>query len=485
VNAPTPPLTALMAGVAMAALASCARQEAPPGGPEDLRPPVVVRTQPEAFATVEEVREVRFEFDERVSERVSGGNLNGAISVSPRGGDVTVRHGRQSLTVRMEGGFQPGLVYRVTLNDVVSDLFGNQLRDPFELVFSTGGEAVPTTVAGEVWDRITGSEVSGAVVYATASDGLIHQASTNREGIFALRYMPAGSFALTAFEDANRDGEIDSTEVQGIGRVELSAGDTVLIDIPILAPDTAAAVLVEAEVLDSVTIALEFDDFLEPTLSADDVDVQIRTEEGAAAAVVARFQEADYATFVEEVADSLARLDSIEAEEAGRAVVVDAEVDTVPTDSAQAPAESVLAPPDTAVIESVDRVGAPPAVIGPPRRVPPTTLTPLQGAAPGPTADGRRVLPGKRIVVVLDGPLPYDVPYEVEVAGVVNINGLTGGGGSVEFVRVPPPPDTTAIDTLSPGDSATTGDSVPGADSVPPPDTGAVRSSPTPSGGRR
>jgi len=482
VTAATPPVSALLAGVAMAVLASCARQEAPPGGPEDLRPPVVVRTEPETFATVEELDEVRFEFDERISERVGGGGLNSAISVSPRGGDVKVTHRRRSLTVQMEGGFQPGLVYRITLNPVVSDLFGNQLRDPFELILSTGGEPVPNTLAGEVWDRIDGTAMPNAVVYATASDGLVHQGSTDRDGIFALRYLPPGSFNLTAFEDANRDGEIDSTEVQGGSSATLSVGDTVLVDIPILAPDTAAAILVEAEALDSVTVVLEFDDYLEPSLSALEVDVQIRTEEGAAPGIVGRYQEAAYVTFFEEVTDSFARLDSLDAEEAGRAAAAAA----VPEDSVTVAPGTVLAPPDTAVIERLGTGGEASNQLGPPRRVPPSRLTPLQGSAPGPTPDGRRVLPGKRIVVLLDAPLPYDVPYEIDVTGVTNINGLTDGGGTVELMRVAPPPDTTAIDTLAVGDSSLLADdSTTAGDSVALPDTGVVSPArPSPEGSR-
>ena len=491
-TAATPPVSALLAGVAMAVLASCARQEAPPGGPEDLRPPVVVRTEPETFATVEELDEVRFEFDERISERVGGGGLNSAISVSPRGGDVQVSHGRRSLTVQMEGGFQPGLVYRITLNPVVSDLFGNQLRDPFELILSTGGEPVPNTLAGEVWDRIDGSAMSNAVVYATASDGLVHQGSTDRDGIFALRYLPAGSFNLIAFEDTNRDGEIDSTEVQGGSSATLSVGDTVLVDIPILAPDTAAAILVEAEALDSVTVVLEFDDYLEPSLSALEVDVQIRTEEGTTPGIIGRYQEAEYATFVEEVADSFLRLDSLDAEEARRTAAAAAaaaaaeQTATEPADSTAIAPDAVPAPPDTALIESLGTGGGAPTRQGPPRRVPPSPLTPLQGSAPGPTADGRRVLPGKRIVVLLDAPLTYDLTYEIDVTGVTNINGLTDGGGTVEFVRVTPPPDTTAIDTLALGDSMlVVDDSASAGDSAAVPDTGVVSPARRSPGGSR
>jgi len=317
-------------------LGGCARQEAPPGGPEDRRPPVVVRTVPEAFDTVSDLREVRFDFDERISERVAGGSLNEAVTVSPRGGDVRVSHSRRSLSVRVEGGFEEGLVYRVTLRPAVSDLFGNQLADPFELVFSTGGALVPTTLAGEVWDRITGSNTSDALVLASEGpDSPVHQSVTDREGIFALRYLPSGRVTVTAFEDVNRNGAIDSTEIQGATTAELVSGDTLIIDLPILAPDTAAAVALSADAIDSVTVVVEFDDYLEPSSELDGIDVALRREGAVAPAVVRRFHEADYRAFVEAVADSLARLDSID-----RARATDREVSTGPDEPGTIPSEA-------------------------------------------------------------------------------------------------------------------------------------------------
>lgn len=440
-----PPVVALASGLAMGVLGACAQQEVPPGGPEDRRPPVIVRTEPEAYATLDEVDAVRFEFDERISERVSGGALDDAVTVSPRGGEVRVGHGRRSITVRLEEGFQPGLVYRVTLKAVVSDMFGNQLADPFELVFSTGAEAVPTTLAGEVWDRLSGSGTRDALVYATDASGVIHQATTDRAGIFALRYLPAGAFTITAFEDVNRNGEVDSMEVQGSTTAELAEGDTLLIDMSMLAPDTAAAVLVDAEALDSVTVVLEFDDYLEPTADVDQVTASLDLPGGEAPAIIRLFHEADYAEYVETTADSLARLDSIDAAEASRAAA-----------AARAATEAAAAADSVAGTDStgIDAGGQPPTggQDAPPlraRRVAPTVLPPLQGSAPGPTPDGRRVLPGKRLVGILDGFLLVDTTYTAQADGVVNINGMPGGGGSVDFERELPPPDTTLADSLA------------------------------------
>lgn len=429
----------------MGMLASaCARQGAPSGGPEDVRPPGVVRTFPEPLGRMTDLDgTVRFEFDERISERVQGGSLEEAVSISPRSGTVRVSHGSRSLTVGVEGGFLPDVVYRVTLNPVVSDLFGNRLADPFELVFTTGdGELVPTTLAGEVWDRVSGQPVQDALVVAAGTDGVVHQSSSDREGIFAFRYLPQGRFDIIAFRDENRNREVDSTEVQGATTVDMSAADTLLTDISVLEPDTAAAVVSEARALDSVTVAVTFDDYLDPAADASEIEVSISAAGAGAHAVQRIFHEGEYARYVEAVSDSLARLDSIDAAVADTAAPV---ADTV------APVADTIAQVADTVAQVVDPADT--VRIRPPARPGPPTLQPLQGARPGPTQDGRRVLPGRRIVLLVSEPLTYDVEHEVRVSGVVNINGLTGGGGVAPLVLETPAVDTTSVDSLAAPDT--------------------------------
>lgn len=441
----------LLAVGAAVAGGACARQGAPPGGPEDQRPPVVVSTTPAAFDRVDDpAQPIVFRFDERISERPSGVTLDEAVTISPRTGDVRVSHGRRDLTVRVDGGLRPGIVYRVTLQAVVSDMFGNRLVDPFELVFSTGGEPAPTTVAGEVWDRITGRGVAEASVQAVGPDGLVHVTGADRDGIYAFRYLPAGELDVVAFEDRNRDGAPDSTEVQGRARIGVAVGDTLFRDIAVLPPDTTPANVMDAEVVDSVTVAVRFDDPLDPDQAVDDLVVDLSREDGAAPAVVQRFQEAAYAAFVEVVTDSLARLDSIDAEAAAEAAAeaVALEPDSLSGVEPDPPADSVAISPEP----------DPEPVL--PMRRPPPALTPGSGPAPGPVEGTDRVLPGRRVVLLLDAPLELDAVYTVRIDGARNIHGLPDGGGDAE-VLWEVVPDTVGVDPL-------------GIDTLALPDTGAV-----------
>jgi hypothetical protein len=396
---------------------------------------------------------VRFRFDERVSERPVGGTMDDAVLVSPRTGDVRVRPGRREITVEVDGGFLPGKVYRITLLPVVSDLFNNQLRDPFEIVFSTGGELNQSAVAGMAWDRVSGEGVQSLEVLAIAQeDSAVHVARTDSGGIYAFRYLPAGRYSLVAFEDRNRNQEADRMEVQGTRSVLLPGADTVLVDVGVLQPDTTPARLTAVQVLDSVTIILEFDDYVDPTIPAGNVSVSLElqvdttnlevardtVEPGPPPAIAQTMHEYEYVSWVEQVRDSFARLDSI---------------DTI---------EAMSSPQ-----EQEDTVAAPTLESGLPiSRVPPPTLPPPGGGrtptarprAPegidAPTGPDGRTLPARRLVVLLDGFLLVNVGYQLEARGAVNMSGLPLGGGDAALVREPPPlPDSATADSLAVLDS--------------------------------
>jgi hypothetical protein len=439
--------TAALAAMGLVGFAACANQGAPPGGPVDVRPPVLVRTEPDTFATITDLdTPVRFHFDERISENISGGLLDDAVVVSPRTGDVRVRHGRRTLTVEVEGGFRPGLLYRVTLQPVVRDMFGNQLRDPFELVFSTGGSAPPTAVAGQAWNRTTGAPVADALVQATSADSVTYVSRADQEGIYVLRYLPEGSYDVTAFEDRDRDGALDARETQGTAAALVEAGDTLLVDVALLPSDTTPAVLMTASALDSVTAVLELDDYLDFDVPVADVTVQIVGPDGPGPAVARLFHEREYTAYVETVVDSLMRLDSLDAAARAAAAPPDA---GIPADSAALADTAVVdtaAPPPSPAGQATGLAG------GAPSRPRPPALDGVRGGARRGGPD--RPLPGRRVVALLAAPLAVGIEYEVTVSGVVNINGVPEGGGEATLLLPPPEPTPVepALDGVPPAD---------------------------------
>ena len=384
---------------------------------------------------------IRFEFDERISERSSSGTLDNAVIISPRSGELVVGHDSRSLTIELLGGFRPDLVYRVTLLPVVRDLFGNQMRDPFELVFSTGGETIPTTLAGIAWDRITGSGVNDYQVWATSldDDSIVHVAVTDNQGVYAFRYIPGANYEITAFDDRNADGVLDMMEIQGSRRLSIENGDTVFLDFPVLQPDTTPATLVTASALDSVTLLLEFDDYLDPALVLETIGLTVTSEDSTGVVVDSILHEHDYLAYVSMVMDSLVLLDSLDAvlQAAAMAAEIAAELDTTIVDSIASDVRVSQEDPEVLGDSEPVRRRGPPDLEGrsttlSSRRVGPNSVGGRQANGP----DGEP-LPARRIVVLLGDSVLPDITYNVAINGLQNLYGVPQGGGETSFFIEP------------------------------------------------
>jgi len=419
-----PTLAAASAALLVGAAGSCARPSAPPGGPPDNLPPLVAATYPDTFAVVEDFEgPVRIEFSERIS-RQSVEGAEEPILISPRTGIVETSFDRDALEVDLLGGFQPGLVYRVTVRPVVVDMFGNNLREPFEFVFSTGADFTPGALAGITIDRITGRPAARLSIQARPLDDttLVHVARSDPEGIYTLRFVPPGRYELVAFEDRNRDRTVDPFEVQGRDTAELALGDTTFQDLIVLLPDTTPAVPGQVELVDSATLRITTDDFLDPESGTERIVVGLEpdsaAEEGAPPppAVQRVLTDSAFQVYRDSVAEARrAAADSARADTAGAEVPEDEPDAELPGDP-----------------ESPARPSARPANLS------------GQIFLEGP-------LPFQAFLVVLAEPLPPEVPFVVVVDGLVNVNGVPGGGGRRSLTRPAPPPDTAEADTTGVG----------------------------------
>lgn len=418
----------LAAAVCTAAAAACARQEAPTGGPRDRRPPVIVEVRPDTFARIEAGdADIRIRFDEGISESPSQGTLDQAVQISPRTGEVRVKHAGDALEVSIEGGFQPGVLYRVTVLPVVRDRFQNTLLDPFEWVFSTGPDFAPNALAGEVWDRVTGEPVPSMDVFAVSDDSVRYLARTDSLGLFVMRYLPPGSYGLRSYDDRNRNDSADAFEIQGVGApVTLGPADTAVTSFWVMLPDTTPPQLAQGEKMDSTTLRLIFDDPLDPEQELDRVVRGMYRDSGDTPGVLRALHPWRYEIY----------LDSIRV---------------------MAEATAALAPPDTAAAADTGAVAAPTQ-----------EESPEEEAAFLP--NGERI-PSREIILLLRGPIEGGSAYTVALGPVVNISGLVReeSEGIIRLDPDPAPPpaaDSVAADTLALPDT--------GAVALPPPDTMGV-----------
>ena len=249
----------------VAFVSACARAYPPPGGERDTAPPRLIETTPVGLTVVPANQDdVVFRFDERISER----NFSEAlVTVSPLDGALRVDRGRDYVRVAIDGGWRADRVYRVVLLPGIADLFGNARKESAELVFSTGPPVQSTAIYGMVMDRVTGRAAQRPVVVATRrTDDAVYTAVGDQDGFYALRHLPYGVYELRAYSDQNNNRRRDSLEPVDSGRVEtLQAGaDTSDVIFHVLSRDTTAAEVREATVVDSVSVRVRLDDYLDP-----------------------------------------------------------------------------------------------------------------------------------------------------------------------------------------------------------------------------
>ncbi|HEU4556271.1 MAG TPA: Ig-like domain-containing protein, partial [Longimicrobium sp.] len=208
-------LASLYAAASLVALAlggGCAHVEAPPGGEPDSAAPVLETTRPDTFAALRSyVGAVVFSYDEGLSER----GIDTVVTVSPRTSAVAVDKNGNEIRVQLRRGWEPNRVYRVTVHAGLADLFGNATTQPSTVVFSTGPEIVRTMATGTVVERTTLQPARGARVEAIYQrDSTLYETRPDSAGRWTLEYLPEGSYRVRAYNDTNRDQELQPYETQ-------------------------------------------------------------------------------------------------------------------------------------------------------------------------------------------------------------------------------------------------------------------------------
>ncbi|HET7462651.1 MAG TPA: Ig-like domain-containing protein [Longimicrobium sp.] len=373
----------------------CAHVEAPPGGEPDSAAPVLETTRPDTFATMRSyLGPVVFSFNEGLSEK----GIDTVVTVSPRTSSIAVDKSGHQVRVELRRGWEPNRVYKVTLHPGVQDLFGNATREPITVVFSTGPEIVRTLASGTVIERTTLQPARGARVEALHQpDSTRYETRPDSTGRWVLEYLPEGTYRVRAYNDTNRDQQLQPYEAQDTTTITVTRGDTARARrLALIAPDTTAPKAGTASGEGDV-VEIRFDDFLDPAQPLSAANVAI-TGAGGAAVRVAEVRVGPFPQAADSAGADTARGAQRDTGRAGRA----AQRDTGRARQAAA------------------RLGEP--------------------------------LPSQSLFVRTAQPLAPDAQYTAVVTGVRNLVGLAGGGTvQLRTARAAPAPaarDTAVRDTV-------------------------------------
>ncbi len=408
-----------------AALA-CANIEAPPGGPPDQAPPILLRTVPESLGVFPGFDDrVEFVFNEVVAEGqapnlgLGSGTLEKLIVVSPteRVPKISWRHDR--VTVKPREGWQPNRIYRVELLPGITDVERNRSDASTVVTFSTGGELPTDTLNGTLIDWVAGRPMPNGLVLATLMpDSLTYRGFTDSTGRFTIGPLPNGDYQVHGVVDQNNNRQLDQRE--SFDSITITRGISDVGSLWAFPHDTVGPRVGSITIMDSLTLAITFSQQLDPYQRVD----------SSAARVML-------------LPDSLSvpTLSLLPREEHDSLYPRVVPVDTTASDSTAAP--DSLPPADSVQADTL-------APEGP-------EVDPGKGIVAADTAM-RLLLEERprlfdRLILRLAEPLIPDGRYFVAMFGIRNVNGVEGEpGGGVGFVAPipPPPPEPPVDDSLPP-----------------------------------
>ena len=260
---------------ALLLLTACANQTAPPGGPADLAPPLVLKVTPQDNAVGAKPKAVVLQFDEVISETPKGAkDIADLVFISPKSGVPKVDWGRSKIEIRPSKGWKPNTVYSVVIKRGLQDLRNNGIDSTIRLVFSTGGPIPTTRITGVAFDWAAGNGLSGALVEAIAPDSTTYQVVADSTGRYVLQYLPPGPYLLRAYGDRNTNRSLDPIEVWDSVSVTLTQSAD--IEFYGFAHDTVGLRVSEVTPLDSAVLKVVFDKPYAPGRLFGPEDVLIR-----------------------------------------------------------------------------------------------------------------------------------------------------------------------------------------------------------------
>ena len=291
-------------------LVACAQQGFPPGGPPDKEPPKLLKTTPDSNARNVTSKEVDFQYDEVLSERPGGASsLDALVLISPRDGAPRVGWHRTRISVRGHKDWKPNTTYVIDVLPGISDLRGNADKTGYHLVFSTGPEIAGASISGVVFDWPAGHPAPNALVEAVSHpDSTIYIDRADSLGRFTITHMPAGSFTVIGWIDANSNHDLDQHELQDSTTVTLK--DTARVELLAFIHDSIGPHVVTVEVRDSLTLHATFDKPVDPAQALDTAHIMLRAADSSliSTKAIVSAREID-----KQRSDSMARVDSIRA----------------------------------------------------------------------------------------------------------------------------------------------------------------------------
>ena len=203
------------------ALWQCARRGSPTGGPKDIEPPVLLKTDPPNFSINFESKKIRLFFDEYIklkdvqNQLIVSPPLKYIPEISPLGG------ASKSIEITFKDTLRENTTYTINFGQSIVDHNEGNPNSFLTYVFSTGSVLDSLSISGVVNDAFNRDpeQFISVMLYEIDSvynDSTIYQYPPNyltNTGdslpFFELRNLKAGRYKLFAIKDAGKNNLFD------------------------------------------------------------------------------------------------------------------------------------------------------------------------------------------------------------------------------------------------------------------------------------
>lgn len=223
------------------ALAGCAAQAPPGGGPEDKKPPTILDLSPPAETVNMNLNE---SIHIRFSEPVQASTIRRSITLFPLNStEINLKIRRNRIVVSPQSSWDENMVYTLVLDRNILDMRGNAIEQPLVYTFSTGSRIPVGEIKGLIpnyheKDRILIGLAKGVLTPDSVFSHLSYLTESDTDGRYNFKSIPPGTYTIAGIVDHDRSKtytpDFDDLVLPEILTVDMTDSASFSIDLGIV-----------------------------------------------------------------------------------------------------------------------------------------------------------------------------------------------------------------------------------------------------------
>ena len=198
---------------------SCANIVSPTGGPKDITPPVILKSNPANFSYSVNPKLIKIDFDEFIVLK----DIASQVIISPFvKNSPEIKTKGKSIIIDIKDTLKPDFTYSITFGNSITDNNEGNILKNYRYVFSTGNAIDTLVVKGIIKNALSLKAEKNiyCFLYNNIYDSVPYKETptyitqTNETGEFLFTNIKSGSYKIFALNDLNTNFLFDQPNEQ-------------------------------------------------------------------------------------------------------------------------------------------------------------------------------------------------------------------------------------------------------------------------------